>query len=136
MLHLNSSGFGRSIAAMLLGLAASGFGGKGPARSTGMIPRFLRPRNRYLPHQGKQECARRRRQIEAGFISTAGHKPRACIEDWKIEKLGGHTRLRGTVHGHPTVADGTQIVTSAVLLLGGERCETRNTVYRLGQPAV
>lgn len=111
--------------------AAMGLGPQTPPRY-----RRARPAPRWeRPHQGRRECARRRRQIEAGTLVTSGHKPRARIENWSIRRLGRSTRMSGVVYGHPQIPDGTEIVTSAVLLLGGERAETRNTVYRLGTPA-
>ncbi len=125
-----------SLAAALMALAL-GFAGPaiGLKKAGGMIPAIFRPKSKYKPHQGKRECARRRRQIESGFITTAGHKPRARIEQWSVTRLGGHARLNGAVFGHPSVPDGTRVATSAVLCIDGTRAETRNTVYRLGQPA-
>ncbi len=38
--------------------------------------KFWWNRSRYMPHQGKRECARRMRQLAAGQISFLKHGPR------------------------------------------------------------
>lgn len=61
-------------------------------------------------------------------------KPEVRIESWSIS--GAH--LRGEVYGHPNIIDGVYVTTSTILQrpLGprkGNRVETRNTIYILGE---
>lgn len=136
MLNLDpvSIGFRRLIDRLTTAVAQAR---RGSIRSNGMIPSFLRPRNRFHPHQGLQERARRRRQIAAGTLQLPCIKPRARIENWAVVRLGGKERLHGNVYGHRSAADGTAVNSSEIVNAHdyGAVIETRNTFYTLGRPA-
>jgi hypothetical protein len=71
-------------------------------------------------------------------------KPCAKLENWAVvesvnlanfEALQAGSLLVGKVYGHPRIADGTFIFTSAIVRFdeNTQTAETRNTSYRLGQ---
>lgn len=75
----NNSSTLKNMAAFMAGL---GITNKPSRRMFGFNPKsgltsFLKRGNKYEPHQGKQQCERRLRQIEKGFIKV----------DWKKEEI-------------------------------------------------
>ena len=62
-------------------------------------------------------------------------KPEVRLEHWsKREHSPGCDVLLGNAFGHPRFPDGTDVRTSQVLKIEGNRAETLNTIYLLGQP--
>jgi hypothetical protein len=73
-------------------------------------------------------------------------KPLATIENWEVvervsfqdfEQLSPGNRLTGRVLGHANLPSATRIYTSAIVRVDLRRgvVETRNTIYRLGEPS-
>lgn len=64
-------------------------------------------------------------------------KPEVRIEEWFV----AFGQLHGKAFGHPRFSDGTRVITSAIVtpkpwhFKSGDKVETRNTVYLLGEPA-
>ncbi len=73
-------------------------------------------------------------------------KPEVVIDNWSLVYHDEDdflvlpedkrvARLYGLVMGHPCHADGTNVTTSRILRLKKRWAETRNTIYRLGEPS-
>lgn len=61
----------------------------------------------------------------------------AELRDWSVTNLGGRLIAFGRIYGDRKgrFADGTEIRTSLVQSVTGDILQTRNTTYRLGEPA-
>jgi hypothetical protein len=59
------------------------------------------------------------------------------LEDWFFIKPKGATSasgyLRGSVFGHPHIADGSTIQTTLIMSMDNCSAQTTNTIYMLGQ---
>lgn len=73
-------------------------------------------------------------QSAAEHAPPAG-KPEVRLEHWSKRTIGvGVDVLLGQAYGHPRFPYGTDVRTSQVLKIEGNRAETLNTIYILGQP--